>query len=255
MKSAATVLALLVLAAAAVGAQQTVDVVYLRDGTVITGQIVEMEKYPVQRLKIETEDGSVVTVDWADVDRVVERVVRAPAATTEATPAAGGGTAPAPKTADDPAMPKGYLNINLLGFLQFGPTIEYGFKVAEDLYLAPHLRLDGLGLLNWILFPDTARLYTPAIGIGLQHFLDSSAFNANRLYYGGGLEAEGAGDVPFEEPILNVYANLGYRFRSGAHNRFMNVGAHLGVSYDFWWEELMVFGMVELSFGWELPKR
>jgi hypothetical protein len=32
----------------------------------------------------------------------------------------------------------------------------------------------------------------------------------------------------------------------------MNVGAHLGASYDFWWEELMIFAMAELSFGWRL---
>jgi len=30
------------------------------------------------------------------------------------------------------------------------------------------------------------------------------------------------------------------------------LGAHLGVSYDFWWDEVMIFAMAELSFGWDL---
>jgi len=34
----------------------------------------------------------------------------------------------------------------------------------------------------------------------------------------------------------------------------MNVGARLGASYDFWWEELMIFAMAELSFGWGLGR-
>ena len=240
MKKALVALILLVLVVAAVSAQETVDVVYLTDGQVITGKIIETEKYPEQRIKIQTEDGTVYIVKMADVEKIVEQTAESSTVTVAA------------ETGDDQPMSRSYVNVNLLGFLQWGPIVEYGFSVAEDLYLAPHLRLDGLGALNWILFPDDTWIYTPALGLTVLSFMDISPYNPNRLYYGGGFEIEGAGEVPFEQVILNIYGNLGYRWRTVGQKRFMNVGAHLGASYDFWWEELMIFAMAELSFGWRL---
>ena len=240
MKKALAVLILLVLVGVSVSAQETVDVVYLTDGQVITGKIIETEKYPENRIKIQTEDGTVYIVKMADVEKIVEQTAEGAAVTV------------ALDTGDDQPMSRSYINVNLLGFLQWGPIVEYGFSVAEDLYLAPHLRLDGLGALNWILFPDDTWIYTPALGLTVLSFMDISPYNPNRLYYGGGFEIEGAGEMPFEQIILNIYGNLGYRWRTVGQKRFMNVGAHLGASYDFWWEELMIFAMAELSFGWRL---
>jgi opacity protein-like surface antigen len=240
MKKALALLILLVLVVASVSAQETVDVVYLTDGQVITGKIIEHEKYPENRIKIQTEDGTVYIVKMADVEKIVEQTAEGSAVTVAA------------DTGDDFSMSSSYINVNLLGFLQWGPILEYGFSVAEDLYLAPHLRLDGLGALNWILFPDDTWIYTPALGLTVLSFMDISPYNPNRLYYGGGFEIEGAGEIPFEQVILNIYGNLGYRWRTVGQKRFMNVGAHLGASYDFWWEELMIFAMAELSFGWRL---
>jgi len=240
MKKALAVLILLVLVVASVSAQETVDVVYLTDGQLTTGKIIETEKYPENRIKIQTEDGTVYIVKMADVEKIVEQTAEGAAVTV------------ALDTGDDQPMSRSYINVNLLGFLQWGPIVEYGFSVAEDLYLAPHLRLDGLGALNWILFPDDTWIYTPALGLTVLSFMDISPYNPNRLYYGGGFEIEGAGEMPFEQIILNIYGNLGYRWRTVGQKRFMNVGAHLGASYDFWWEELMIFAMAELSFGWRL---
>ena len=240
MKKALAVLILLVLVGVSVSAQETVDVVYLTDGQVITGKIIETEKYPENRIKIQTEDGTVYIVKMADVEKIVEQTAEGAAVTV------------ALDTGDDQPMSRSYINVNLLGFLQWGPIVEYGFSVAEDLYLAPHLRLDGLGALNWILFPDDTWIYTPALGLTVLSFMDISPYNPNRLYYGGGFEIEGAGEMPFEQIILNIYGNLGYRWRTVGQKRFINVGAHLGASYDFWWEELMIFAMAELSFGWRL---
>ncbi len=240
MKKALVALILLVLTVASVSAQETVDVVYLTDGQVITGKIIETEKYPEQRIKIQTEDGTVYIVKMVDVEKIVEQTAEGSTVTV------------AVKAGDDQPMSRSYINVNLLGFLQWGPIVEYGFGVAEDLYLAPHLRLDGLGALNWILYPDDTWIYTPALGLTVLSFMDISPYNPNRLYYGGGFEIEGAGEVPFEQVILNIYGNLGYRWRTVGQKRFMNVGAHLGASYDFWWEELMIFAMAELSFGWRL---
>ncbi len=240
MKKALVSLILLVLTVASISAQETVDVVYLIDGQIITGKIIETEKYPEHRIKIQTEDGTVYIVKMADVEKIVEQTAEGSTVTV------------AVEAGDDPPMPSSYFNVNLLGFLQWGPIVEYGFSVAEDLYLAPHLRLDGLGALNWILYPDDTWIYTPALGLSVLHFWDISPYNPNRLYYGGGLEIEGAGEIPFEQVILNIYGNLGYRWRTVGQKRFFNVGAHLGASYDFWWEEIMIFAMAELSFGWRL---
>ncbi len=240
MKTALFALILLALTVASVNAQETVDVVYLIDGQIITGKIIETEKYPEHRIKIQTEDGTVYIVKMADVEKIVEQAAESSTVTA------------AVEEGEDPPMPSSYINVNLLGFLQWGPSVEYGFRVAEDLYLAPHLRLDGLGALNWILFPEDTWIYTPALGLTILNFWDISPYNPNRLYYGGGLEIEGAGEIPFEQVILNIYGNLGYRWRTPGVRRFFNVGAHLGASYDFWWEELMIFAMAELSFGWRL---
>jgi hypothetical protein len=240
MKRTFVALILLVLTVASVSAQETVDVVYLTDGQIITGKIIETEKYPEHRIKIQTEDGTVYIVKMVDVEKVVEQTSEGSTVTV------------AVEEGDDSPMSRSYINVNLLGFLQWGPILAYGFSVAEDLYLAPHLRLDGLGALNWIIYPDETWIYTPAIGLTVLSFMDISPYNPNRLYYGGGFEIEGAGETPFEQIVLNIYGNLGYRWRTVGQKRFMNVGAHLGASYDFWWEELMIFAMAELSFGWGL---
>ncbi len=73
MKKALAALILLVLTVASISAQETVDVVYLIDGQVITGKIIETEKYPEHRIKIQTEDGTVYIVKMADVEKIVEQ--------------------------------------------------------------------------------------------------------------------------------------------------------------------------------------
>jgi len=217
-------------------AQDTVQVVHLIDGQIIEGMIIEKQTYPDEKIKIEAEDGTIYIVKMEDVEKIVESASASWPAASEA----------------DPPLSSMYFNINLLGFLQWGPYFSVGFRVAEDLYVAPHLPLDGLGALNWILFPGDTYLWTPAVGVTVLHYLDISAANANRLYYGGGLEIEAGGEIPFDETAANIFGNAGYRWRTAGLKRFMNVGAHLGASYDFWWEELMLFAMAELSFSWDL---
>ncbi|MBN2553863.1 MAG: hypothetical protein JXB06_13885 [Spirochaetales bacterium] len=243
MKTIWVALVLLLFSASAMAAQETIDVVYLVDGQVIRGKIVERETYPEERIKIEAEDGTIYVVKMTDVERIAEQTVeRAPERTAGQSAEAG----------EDPPLSPRYVSVNLLGFLQWGPSVAFGFAVAEDLFLVPHIRLDGLGALNWIIYPDDTYIYTPAFGLTVLHFMDISQLNANRLYYGGGLEIEAGGEVPFEETVANIFGNVGYRWRTVGRKRFLNVGAHVGASYDFWWEELMIFAMAELSFGWDL---
>jgi len=132
------------------------------DGQVITGKIIETEKYPEHRIKIQTEDGTVYIVKMVDVEKIVEQTVESSTGSV------------AVETGDDQPMSRSYINVNLLGFLQWGPILEYVFSVAEDLYLPPHLRLAGLGALNWILYPDDTWIYTPAPGLTVLSFMDIS---------------------------------------------------------------------------------
>ena len=243
MKKIWVAFVLIILAVGAAAAQETIDVVYLVDGQVIKGKIIEKETYPEERIKIEAEDGKIYVVKMKDVERIAEQTVERTGESAVLESVEAG---------EDPPLSPLYFSVNLLGFLQWGPSVAFGFGLAEDLFLVPHLRLDGLGALNWILFPDDTHLYTPALGVTILHFLDISPLNSNRLYYGGGLEIEAGGEVPFEETVANIFGNVGYRWRTVNRKRFMNVGAHLGVSYDFWWEEEMLFAMAELSFGWDL---
>lgn len=240
MKKLAVLLVLLLIAAVGLSAAEKIVEVHLVDGQIITGKIIEKQTYPDERIKIQTEDGTVYVVKMEDVDKIVEPTAESAVVAVE--------------IEADPPLTNSYFFINLLGFLQWGPSLGLGFSLAEDLYIAPHLRLDGLGALNWIIFPEDTYLYTPAIGVSFLHYMDISPLNINRLYYGGGLEVEAGGETPFDETVVNIFGNIGYRWRKAGQKRFMNVGAHLGASYDTWWEELMLFAMAELSFGWDLGK-
>ena len=120
MKKGLVILILLVLTIASVSAQETVDVVYLTDGQIITGKIIETEKYPEHRIKIQTEDGTVYIVKMEDVEKIVEETTQGSTVTVEVV------------TGDDQPMSRSYFNINLLGFLQWGPIVEYGFSVTTS---------------------------------------------------------------------------------------------------------------------------
>jgi hypothetical protein len=132
--------------------------------------------------------------------------------------------------------------VNLLGFLQFGPFARFHFRVGDGLTVAPHVRVGYAGLLPWLLFDN------PDIGVGTSVLgFFPAGLGENRIYAGG-----------FAEVSLNMEGNLivtaggnaGYRFRFPG-GRYWNVGGFAGMFYDTWWEELYFFGMVELAWGKE----
>jgi hypothetical protein len=132
--------------------------------------------------------------------------------------------------------------VNLLGFLQFGPFARFHFRVSDGLTVAPHVRVGYAGLLPWLLFDN------PDIGVGTSVLgFFPAGLGENRIYAGG-----------FAEVSLNMEGNLivtaggnaGYRFRFPG-GRYWNVGGFAGMFYDTWWEELYFFGMVELAWGKE----
>ena len=54
-------------------AQQTLDVVYLKNGSIIRGEIVEL--IPNDRIKIQTRDGSLFVYEMAEVERIMKEQV------------------------------------------------------------------------------------------------------------------------------------------------------------------------------------
>ena len=68
MKKVLLILALMLGAFTATLAQSTKDVLYLKNGSVIYGQLIEM--VPEKQVKIKTTDGSVFVYNTSEVDRI-----------------------------------------------------------------------------------------------------------------------------------------------------------------------------------------
>jgi hypothetical protein len=228
------VFVLLMLAGAAgllAAADQTVDVVYMKDGSVLRGTIVERQTYPQEAIKLRTLDGLDITIPMDKIQRITKE-------------AAGGGEAAgtgAPGLGEPLIDPYAF-EVNLLGFLQFGPFARFHFRVGDTVTVAPHVRVGYAGLLGWVVFDN------PDIGVGTSVLTFFPAGRANnRVYAGGFVEVSLNLEQNF---IVTAGANAGYRFRFPG-GRYWNVGGFAGMFYDTWYESLYFFGMVELAWGKE----
>jgi hypothetical protein len=230
MKHLSVILLLLVAAAALLpAAGKEVDVVYLKDGSVLRGTIVERQTYPVEGIVLQTADGLKIPITMDKVQRITKEAVEGEA--SGGAPVLGGALI-------DPYA----IEVNLLGFLQFGPFTRFHFRVGDGLTVAPHLRVGYAGLLPWLLFDN------PDVGVGVSVLgFFPAGLRDNRIYAGG-----------FVETSLNMEGNLlitgggnaGYRFRFPG-GRYWNVGGFAGMFYDTWYETAYFFGMVELAWGKE----
>jgi hypothetical protein len=231
MKRMAIILLLLAGAAGLLAAaEQTVDVVYLKDGNVLRGTIVERQTYPVEGIVLRTADGLDIPIPMDRIQRITKET-------------AGGQEAAASPAAGEPLIAPYAFEINLLGPLQFGPFARFHFRVADALTVAPHVRVGYAGLLPWILWDPP----TPDVGVGASVLGYFPAARNNRIYAGGFAEVS----VNMESDlILTAGGNAGYRFRSPS-GRYWNVGGFAGMFYNTWWETLYVFAMVELAWGKE----
>lgn len=237
------------------------DVVYLKSGSVIKGVIIE--QIPNESIKIETSDGSIFVIQMEEISKITRE------------PMPGTGTQ---VNLQQPALPLGNaaLVINPLGFIQFGPVVDFEFKVVKDFFMFPHLRWSSMGLLyqliateggEWSLDPTTM-----AAGWGFKRFFGNPA-NPNKGYtslileYGWGKSYGDQGSsYEWENKFsyFTIIGNIGYRWR---FNKFLlNLGFDLGVApelTDEWWYvndpgdihensiDLYAVYMLEFSFGWE----
>ncbi len=211
--------------------QDLQDVVYLKNGGIIRGMIIE--QIPNVTIKIQTGDGSVFVYQMDEIQKITkeESLVKKLAIVE---------TRPLPNTA--------YL-FQPLGFLQFGPIVEAEIKLGTDLYLTPHFRYSALGLAYVAIasggFQDEVWMNSMALGVGARRFMENPN-SSNRFYYGGFVEygwGGTSGDIgtSYEWDSTNsqliLLSSWGYRWRypSGI---FMNAGIMAGVAKGIdsgWW--------------------
>lgn len=111
------------------GAQQLQDVVYLKNGGIIRGIIIE--QVPGQSIKIQTRDGSVFVYSMDEVQKMTRE-----APVGESTTSTG------------EQVPMGSLwYVNPLGFLQMGPIVGAEWRLSDTISLDTHWRYAALGAL------------------------------------------------------------------------------------------------------------
>jgi len=230
------------------------------DGSEVRGTLIGVGDFDVNLMK---DDGTIVTVEREDVEEV-----RGVASKTEKS---------SQSVQEDIPPGSSYFLINPLGLLQTGPIFEYGFLVSPELYVAPRIRILGMGLLTQVLAgaadDDWLRIYSFSAGVGI-FGQNSPDGGPNRVYYGGTLElgfSSEYGDVGTDYEwegstnLLITGASFGYKWRKPTRF-FMNLGIFAGVGFSLasdWYyvddpgtvytsEEITYFvGGIELAVGWE----
>lgn len=171
-------------------------------------------------------------------------------------------------------FPKGSINFNPLGLLQFGPIIQYEGKIGSSSYIVPYFRYAYAGVAThavWNGFEEDNELSagSAAVGIGVKSFTSSD----NSFYYGGFLDYSwttarydiGQLDETQEKSTnLGIISNFGYRWKSN-RSSYVNLGLLAGAAFTLKDEErfvsdgslyatnedITIFAMIELSFGWD----
>ena len=202
------------------------------DGSEVRGELIGVDETSVT---VARADGRIVSVVKADAEEV---------RTTTATP-----VAPAPEeTPADPAVdavrsdiPLGstYFLFDPLGFLQLGPIVEYGFLVGSSTYVAPRLRIIGLGVLSQATSGWVMRPYSTAIGVNTTGMFGGSA--PNRFYGGGSVEfgmtwnsgVDYYGAWEGDAGLIMVFGSFGHRWRYVGGFGF-SLGAFGGVGSMLW---------------------
>ncbi|MGK6352185.1 hypothetical protein [Parapedobacter sp. DT-150] len=165
-------------------------------------------------------------------------------------------------------LPRRTFNFNPLGLLQFGPIVQWEFKLNRQGYLVPHVRIPYLGVLYHVINWDAESVSPVALGVGAGY---KTLFPVTRgaWYLGGVLDysfgsSTGNDNGSWESNFQNiaVMSNGGFRWRSPKKRSVLSVGAYVGVSLpiqDEWSgaggsgddRTILPMAMLELSFGWE----
>jgi len=245
-------------------AQEMTDVVYLKNGSVIRGTILELA--PEVSVKIETGDGSVFVFKMGEVEKISrEKPVAARSVSGTAGP-----TEPVPDYT---------LQVNALGFLQFGPFVKAEIKLAPSVYLTPHIRFHAFGIASQAVSlgdADTIAIDPTSlgIGIGIMRFFPTSG-TANGVYSGiigeygwiTAIKDEGENWEWRTETLgMVIMTNVGYRWRTNhiTYSLGLLLGGYFGLSEKWWYlnesydstekrdgiATTTAYGMLEASIGY-----
>ena len=252
---------LLYLPTISIAQQDMEDVVYLKNGSIIRGIIIE--QVPNVSIKVQTRDGSVFVYEMENILKITKEPRT--------------GVAPlGSKAPVSSSLGKSAFLFNPLGFLQFGPILEGEFSLTPDTFFTAHFRYSALGFVYQALesdgFSDGISFTSAALGAGIRKFLENP-YSSNRFYLSGAAEYSWggtSGDVGTndewkgKDAQIIFLGNFGHRWRYPS-KFFLNLGLIAGFGTDIkddWWyirepdhiykESGAVFAaMLELSFGWE----
>ena len=226
------------------------------DGSEVAGKLMGFDPL---KLTVMKKDGRIVTVYRSDIMQlkgdaasIRQNVAKTPIGQTE-------------------------FEINILGLLQFGPIFSYDLKIADDIMVGGHLRLQGIGVLYQLIaskaFEDFAAPWSFALGFQMKYLFPNTLSN-NRMFMGFFADfglgwTSGDFDTSWEwkgnHGNLVIALQYGYRWRY-ASGFYLNVGIMAGYCFLVWdnWYYLttpnqyeastnpsVFFGMLEFSLGWE----
>jgi len=263
MRILSIVIALMTLFISGAFAQEMMDVVYLKNGSVIRGTILEL--VPEVSVKIETKDGSVFVFNMTEVEKIAREK-----------PVASASAGPVGPTQ---AVPDYTLQFNALGFLQFGPFLRAEIKVAPSVFLIPHVRFHAFGIASQAVSmgdADTISIDPTSlgIGVGIMRFFPTAG-TENGVYTGiigeygwiTAIKDKGENWEWRTETLgMVVMTNVGYRWRMDHLTLSLGLllGGYFGLSEKWWYlnesydntekrdgiTTTTAYGMLEASIGY-----
>ncbi|OGU39651.1 MAG: hypothetical protein A2X61_09820 [Ignavibacteria bacterium GWB2_35_12] len=237
----AFLLTISILSSIQLNAQELQEVVYLKNGSIIRGTIIE--QVPGKSLKIQTADGSVFVYQMEEVEKITKEK---PVSTN---------------IYSNYQMGNSEFLFNPLGFLQFGPIFEYNFRIGQSFFIGPHFRYSAGGVLYHVVadYTEGLDMTSAAVGISMKNFYGASQ---DKFYVGGIIEyGWGGGELYndnnniqyYSHTYISLSSNIGYRWRYDS-GFFLNVGGIIGIAPQLSNDketETTIIAMAELSFGWE----
>lgn len=243
------------------------DMITLKSGEDIEARVEEVGTEVIKYKKFDNQEGPTYSVEKSKVF-----MIRYANGTKEVFKESAQGTLSGKNTRSLAPLGDNSFNFNPLGFLQFGPIIQYEKKISSNAVVAPYFRYAYLGVLTHLIWTgfDDGKLSPATFGLGMG-FKGFSAEAGNSMYYGAFLDyhiAKANYDIgelyETQEKYsgLALVSNIGYRWRRTSGN-YLNLGLFAGANFTLMNEEryvrtgelessdseASVFAMLELAFG------
>jgi small nuclear ribonucleoprotein (snRNP)-like protein len=233
------------------------------DGSEVIGRLASVDEQVAVVIKA---DGKVVSVVKKDVQSIRVDTAAEAAAQQQQQPSSAAASVP-----DVPLKPM-YFLFDPLGFLQAGPVLEFGFRVAPETLLGAAVRLEGLGLLIRALNANTVSPLGMGVEVTFYQLLPGGGMNRWYLQalggFGWGSTSGGSGAFAWQgnNTHLEIAVGGGYRWRF-ASRFFLDAGVVAGAAVgltDTWYylnspssintnvPDTTFFGALQLHIGWEL---